>query len=99
MVKGAKVATTYRKVKKVAPAGLPRVGGGGNAGVMREREGFVGGASGLDGAGSKAGSDEPGFSVVGIGKLLSLHSGAQSQAKDRGIAPPALPVPIASFTI
>lgn len=88
MVKGAKVATTYRKAKKVASVGLSRVDSSGQGEKVDE---FV--------AGPRAQSEDSGFSVVGVGKLWLLHSGAQSQAKDRGIVPPALPVPIASFTI
>ena len=40
-----------------------------------------------------------GFGVVGMGKPWSFRPGVQSQGKDRSVAPPALPVPIASFTI
>jgi len=38
-------------------------------------------------------------SFVGVGKPLSLQPAINSQNKDRGLVPPALPVPIASFTI
>jgi hypothetical protein len=40
-----------------------------------------------------------GFGEGGMGKPWSFRPGVQSQGKDRSAAPPALPVPIASFTI
>jgi hypothetical protein len=42
---------------------------------------------------------EAGPSPVEVGKPSSLQVAVQSQGKERGIVPPALPVPIASFHI
>jgi hypothetical protein len=39
------------------------------------------------------------LSLGGVGKPLSLQPASKSQSKDRGLVPPAMPVPIASFTI
>ena len=47
----------------------------------------------------KARLDEVGFGVVGLGKTWSFHPSIESTGRDRGFAPPPLPVPIASFTI
>lgn len=44
-------------------------------------------------------AEDPGAGVFGSGKPWSLHSGVQGEAKDRRLGPPALPVPIASFTV
>jgi hypothetical protein len=43
--------------------------------------------------------EEMGLGVVGLGKPWSVQAGIQSHARDRSVAPPALPVPIASFII
>ena len=65
-----------------------------------------GGVARLSGAESKSPyvsertrSDEVGFGVVGMGKPWSFYPGVESPGRDRGLAPPPLPVPIASFTI
>jgi hypothetical protein len=42
-------------------------------------------------------ADEVGFGLDGLGKSCSFQGSLQGQMKDRGISPPSLPVPIASF--
>ena len=99
MAKRAKAATTDKR-GKTAPS-VSATGGASNRKISVEAgEVALGrGAEELRGAVRKIRSAEPGFGVVGMGNLWSLHSGGESQTKDRGIAPPALPVPIASFNI
>jgi hypothetical protein len=99
VVKRAKAATTERPTKKVALTGMPRGGSGKKMGGVRSTVATGGGEEELSVAVPKTRSEEPGLSVAGMEKLWSLNSGAQSQAKERGITPPALPVPIASFNI
>jgi hypothetical protein len=99
VVKRAKAATTERTAKKVASAGMPKDGSGKKLGGIRSTVAMGSGDEGLSVAVPKTRSEGPGLNVAGTEKLWSLHSGAQNQAKDRGIAPPALPVPIASFNI
>jgi hypothetical protein len=45
-----------------------------------------------------SGSDA-GISLPGVGKPASLQAAVQNLGKERGIIPPALPMPIASFHI
>lgn len=47
----------------------------------------------------RARMDEVGFGVIGMGKTWSLHASIESTGRDRCLAAPPLPVPIASFTI
>jgi hypothetical protein len=91
------------KSEKKASGAAVRLGGGRGSSKERDRNGGA--------ASSSVGTEKPlkilqesrtqdaGFGVAGIGKAWSVQAGVQSQAKDRGVAPPALPVPIASFTI
>jgi hypothetical protein len=99
VVKRAKAATTERTTKKVGLVGMPRGGSGKKMGGMRSTVAIGAGEEGMSVAVPTTQSEEPGLSVAGMEKLWSLNSGAQRQAKERGITPPALPVPIASFNI
>jgi hypothetical protein len=42
---------------------------------------------------------DAGLSLAEVGKPASLQAAIQSKGKERGIIPPALPMPIASFHI
>jgi hypothetical protein len=99
VVKRAKAATTERTTKKVALIGMPRGGAGKKTGGMRSAVALVNEEEALSVDVGKTRLDESKLNVAGAEKLWSLNSGAGSQAKDRGIDPPALPVPIASFNI
>ena len=47
----------------------------------------------------KSSESDAGLSPAGVGKPASLQAAVQNIGKERGIIPPALPTPIASFHI
>lgn len=94
-----KAAKTEKKSKGAAVRG---VGGDGSVKEREKREREGRRAEGREKSlkvFEKSRAVEVGFGEGGMGKPWSFRPGVQSQGKDRSVAPPALPVPIASFTI
>ena len=97
MVKRAKAATMDKKAREMASAGVRRTGAEKRVGRVHEEEIGLGREEKPSIIGSKTGLDKAGFGLVGLEKSWSVQVGVQGQIKDRGIAPPPLPVPIASY--
>jgi hypothetical protein len=94
-----KAAKSERKSKGAVVGGI---GGDGSGKERDRRDREVRRAEGREKSlkvFEKSRAVEVGFGVVGMGKPWSTRPGVESQGKDRSVAPPALPVPIASFTI
>lgn len=74
-------------------------------GAVRKKGGIRDGKDGMglveevDGVGPTKRFEVPMSTLAGAGKPWSFQAGVHGEARDRGIAPPALPIPIASFTI
>jgi hypothetical protein len=99
VVKRAKAGSTDKKAKKVALAAVRHVSGSSSGGGEHRRKGVEGLEEELCVDDLKTRSGEPETKVLALGKILSLQAGVIGQSKDRGIAPPALPIPIVTFTI
>jgi hypothetical protein len=96
----SKAAKTQKKSKRA-----DLIGGGGEESEKKKKSGKVGRSSVAREEErrlkvfEKKRLDEVSFGVVAMGKPWLVQPGIQSQARDRSAAPPALPVPMASFTI
>ena len=95
----AKAAKTGKKSKGAAVRGS----GGDGSGGREQRSGGRGSkAEGREKASKEVERSRVGvvdLGIVGADRPWSVQPGVPSQAKDRSVAPPALPVPIASFII
>jgi hypothetical protein len=97
VVKRAKAAMMERKAKEMAPAVVRRDRYEKRSKTVVEDKQELGAEVKLSNVSDSTRSDGAGFGLGGFRKSWSLQDDIQGQRKDRGVSPPPLPVPIASF--
>jgi hypothetical protein len=99
VVKRAKAAKRAKRARKERLSDVGACSGVSDSRAVEDGEDGIGGGDELGAAGRMKRSEFPLLSLVGSGKPWSFQAVSHGEARDRGVAPPALPIPIASFTI
>ena len=97
MVKRAKAAMFEEKAKEMAPAAVRRDRAEKRSSSVGDDKAESGAAEEPSTALTSMRTDGVGFGLGGCEKPWSIQGVVQGQGKDRGVSPPPLPVPIASF--